>query len=120
MAKRFGKILSVGIGALCVLTAATALAAGPWSSAVTIATIEIGNTSTGTSTYLGFNQSPSGKPACANSWQAVMSGTADNVKSMTALATSAFFAGRTVQVYWDGTCAGGIPSFSRFSIGGGI
>ena len=105
MNKAFKKIASLVVVATA-LVSGTALAAGPWSSSVTISDIEVDGVTGGTETYLNFTSTPSGKPACGTSSQVFLSGNADAVKAMTSVATAAYLAGRPVKVYWDGTCNG--------------
>ncbi|MET0790535.1 MAG: hypothetical protein ABW061_03360 [Polyangiaceae bacterium] len=102
--KKLMKKVCGAFGLATVLATGTALAAGPWSSAVNIATIELDPTATGTSTYFSFASAPSGKPACGTSSQSIVVGPAEHVKAVTNLATAAFLAGKQVKVYWEGTC----------------
>lgn len=105
------KKFAIGLVSAALLVSATALAAG-WSNDVQLDAIQIDGTSGTTSeTYVGFATAVTGKPACGTAGWALASGTADNVKSMTAILNSAFLAGRNVQVYWDGTCSG---TYARF------
>jgi hypothetical protein len=48
---------------------------------------------------------PGGKPSCATKPQGLLTGTAEQVKVMTNLATAAFLAGRPVRVDWTGSCS---------------
>ena len=105
MKKHFKKICSaVGLSAL--LVTGTAMAA--WSNAVTITGIEVDPISTGSQTYLRFSSTPTGKPGCGTSAQVAFVGNADQIKAMTSLATAAFLSGKTVKVYWDGTCTASV------------
>ena len=92
-----------------VLTGAVALA-GTWSSPFALASIEVDDTGTGTQTFLQYAEpfAPTGVPICgAQAKQFMAGGSADNVKAITDLATSAFVAGRRVKAYFDGTCSTG-------------
>jgi hypothetical protein len=102
--KKSMKKVCAAFGLATALASSTALAAGPWSGPVNIATIELDPTGTGTSTYFSFASAPSGKPACGTSSQAIVVGPAEHVKAVTNLATAAFLAGKQVKVYWEGTC----------------
>ena len=99
-------ILAV-VGLVSALATGAALAVGPWSSAVNVSQIEIDSVAdgNGTQTYLSFETTPSGKPACGTSGQVLLTGSVDQVKSATALATSAQLSGRPVRLYWAGTCS---------------
>jgi hypothetical protein len=114
-----GKI-KYSIGLLILATSSVALAATfGWSAAATLAQVEVDSTSAtnGTSTFLGFTGGtlPTNHPTCATAVQGILAGSTDNVKAMTTLATAAFLAGRSVKVYWDGTCetALGFPNYGR-------
>lgn len=106
---------TVGFVTAALLVSATALA-GTWSSQVRIDVVEIDGTGTMPNTYLGFATTPTGKPACGTSGWALANGTTDSIRAMTALANSAFLAGRNVEVYWDGTCSGPYARFSAIHI----
>jgi hypothetical protein len=106
-------LTSMALAGVCVSAAASA---GVWSNVVQIASIEVDDTGTGTSTYLAFTTTATGKPSCGTSGQVIVSGSVDNVKAITALATSAFLAGRSVKVYFDGTCSGVYAKFPLFSL----
>lgn len=95
--------LAIGFVATATLMSATAIA-GTWSNLVMLDAIELDGTSTTPSTFVGFSTSPSGKPSCGTSGWSHLYGSADSVKAMTAIANSAFLAGRNVEVYWEGTC----------------
>ena len=91
-----------------VLLSASALAV-TWSGPVGLTLVELDPvSSTGTSTYLSFASTPSGKPGCGTATQGIMIPSAgisaEHVKSMTSLATAAFLAGKNVRVLWGGTC----------------
>lgn len=104
--------LAMGFVSAAMLVSATALA-GTWSNDVQLDQIEVdGSSGTSTSTFVGFATSVTGKPACGTSGWGLATGTADNIKNITAIANSALLAGRNVQVYWDGTCS---SSYARFS-----
>jgi hypothetical protein len=103
------KLVMTGLGLGAALTGAAALA-GTWSSPFALASIEVDDTGTGTQTFLQYAEpfAPTGVPVCgAQSKQLMASGSADNVKAITDLATSAFVAGRRVKAYFDGTCSTG-------------
>lgn len=100
------KRILAAVGLVSALVSGAAFAVGPWSNSVVISQIEVDSVpgGNGTETYLSFATTPTGKPACGTSSQYVLTGSADHQKSMTALATSAQLSGRTVKVYWAGTC----------------
>jgi hypothetical protein len=116
------------LGAICmsvVLTQGMAWASTPiWSNAVTIASIELDPNPGGSyqsSTYLTFTTPPTGRPGsaptvCNTSAFVILTGPADHIKAMTTLATAAFLAGRTVKLYWDGTCTGAYANVQNISI----
>lgn len=92
------------VGLFTLLVSSVAMAG--WSSYVSVSSVEIDAVVSGNSlTYLYFSSVPSGKPSCSTG-SAVMSGSTDSVKAMTNVATAAFLAGKTLRVYWDGTCSG--------------
>ncbi|MFZ5897081.1 MAG: hypothetical protein ACOY0T_38845 [Myxococcota bacterium] len=95
----------VGLGVLLVNS--VALAAG-WSQYTTLTSVEVDSVTTGMSgTYLGFSSSvSSNKPACATATLGVLTGSVDSVKTMTSVVTATFLAGKSIRVYWDGTCSG--------------
>ncbi len=101
------------LGACVMLFALTVQASAGWSSLVNISNIEVDNVSTGngTSTYFQFSTTPTGLPACQSHGAVVAVGSADHVKAMTALGTSAFLAGHQVEVYFDGSCDSGYAHF---------
>ena len=99
------KKICMAIAVTISVAAGTVMAAGPWSNTVSIASVEIDPTATGTSTFLDFTSAVTGKPtACNNLSQVIFVGPADHVKAMTTLATGAFLAGRQVRIYYDGGC----------------
>jgi hypothetical protein len=101
------KKIAGALGIVSLLVSGAAMAAG-FSQYSTIASIEIDAVSSGmSSTYLSFASSvSSNRPACATASLALMSGSTDSVKTMTSLATAAYLGGKSVRVYWDGTCDG--------------
>jgi hypothetical protein len=111
MKKIMGAGVRIGVVMAILVAAGTALAAASWTSYGTISNIEVDDTGTGTSTYLTFTTAPT-RPTCGTSTQLIAAGSADNVKAMTATATAAFLAGRTVKVWLDWTCSG---SYARFT-----
>jgi hypothetical protein len=90
---------------LVTLLASGSAAAAFSSTGVLLNQVELGNSGSSTTVYLGFVATPSGKPSCATKPQGVLTGTAEQVKSMTNLATAAFLAGRPVRVNWTGSCS---------------
>jgi len=103
---KFKKLL-LGVSIAGLLMSGTALADGPFSNWGNITNIELGPTSTGTSTYLVLSPAPSGRPnGCKTDPQVVLFGPAEHVKAMTSLALSAFLAGKSVRFYYEGTCEG--------------
>jgi hypothetical protein len=111
-------VVSAVVGLIALVSTGVALAAGPWSNSVVIATVEIDGVAggNGTETYLSFASTPTGKPACGTAGQAVMSGSVDNVKSMTSVATAAFLSGHSVKLYWTGACTGSYAQFNAISM----
>ena len=100
------KKLGLALGAMTIFASSLAAAAS-WTAPLKITSIEVdpvGNV--GTATWLAFSTTPTGKPACGKAGQVELTGPADQVKAMTALATAAFLAGKTVTLYWDGGCDG--------------
>jgi hypothetical protein len=99
---------TLALGLVTLLLSGSAFAA--WSvTPVTLTQVEVDASATasnGTATYLGFAATPSNKPACGTAPQGELTGSVDNVKGMTSVATAAFLGGKTVRVYWDGTCDG--------------
>jgi len=96
---------------------------------VTITKIEIDSQASapnGTTTYLSFNPPNPGtagnRPTCATAGrpntddQAEMTGSADNIRAMTSLATAAYLAGRPVKVYWTGGCDGNYALFNMIQV----
>jgi hypothetical protein len=114
MISKFKKI-SAAIGLMGVMATVPALAT--WSQALTISTIEVDNTATGSATYVMFTATPTGKPACATSLFFGLgggsSGSADAIKAQAALATAAFLAGKSVKVNLDSSCD--VGGFGRVS-----
>lgn len=111
------KGLSLVFGLTTLIASGTALAVGPWSNAVNIASIEVDPTATSTVTYLSFTSTPTGRPAACNTGsQYEFTGPVDQIKSMTSLATAAFLSGKTVKIYFTGTCDGGYPLISLLAI----
>lgn len=101
------KLKMVGLVSAAMFVSTTALAA--WSSSQgLIDAIEIDGTGTNPQTYVGFATTPGGKPSCGSGtgWTLFV-GSADTIKAMTTIATSAFLAGRNVEAHWDGTCTSG-------------
>lgn len=103
------KLVMTGFGLAAVLTGAVALA-GTWSGPFALISIEVDDTGTGSQTFLQYAEpfAPTGVPLCGSQAKQFMaSGSADYVKAITDLATSAFLAGRRVKAYFDGTCSTG-------------
>lgn len=100
------KLKMIGFVSAAMLVSATALAG--WSSQALIDAVELDGTAAVPQTYVGFATTPSGKPSCGSGtgW-ALLHGSADSAKAMTTIATSAFLAGRNVEVHWDGSCTNG-------------
>jgi hypothetical protein len=93
------------VGLLTLLVSSVAMAAAGWGGYATVSSIEVDAVTTGNSlTYVYFSTVPAGKPSCTSTGQAVMTGSTDSVKAMTSVVTAAFLAGRSVRVYYDGTC----------------
>jgi len=111
------KGFGLAVGFATVIASGTALAAAPWSNAVTISSIEVDPTATSSVTYLTFTSTPTGRPAaCNTATQFEFTGPVDQIKSMTSLATAAFLSGKTVKIYYTGTCDGTYPLISLISI----
>jgi hypothetical protein len=104
------KAFSVFLGLSAMLATTAALAAGWSTNAIKVTNIELGASAAGVSeTYLQFSSAPNGavpsvKPACATSSWVKVDGSADFVKAVTTLATTSMLSGKTVRVYWKGTC----------------
>jgi hypothetical protein len=100
------KAISAVVGLVALVSTGVAFAVGPWSNAVVVSQIEVDSVAAGngTETYLSFASTPTGKPGCATASQYIMTGSADHVKAMTSIATSALLSGHTVKVYWSGSC----------------
>jgi len=109
------KKIAIVFGLIATLGGAKAFA-GTWSGTTNVASVEIDDTGSGTSTYLSFTSAPTGKPACGTSSQVIVGGSTDNVKAITAAAMSAFLAGRDVKMWWDGTCSGTYARFTLFTV----
>lgn len=112
------KNLSVfGLALVGLLVSASALAAGAYSTnpvGLTVVEVDTSTSATnGTSTFLTFASWPNNKPACGTGPQAELTGSVDNVKALTSLATAALLSGKTIRVYWDGTCDGTAPRVSN-------
>jgi hypothetical protein len=90
---------------LVTLLASGSAAAAFSPTGVLLNQVELGNSGTASTTYLGFVATPGGKPSCATKAQGLLTGSAEQVKSMTNLATAAFLAGRPVRVNWTGSCS---------------
>jgi hypothetical protein len=118
--KNHVKKVAAAFGLLAVLTTATAMAIGPWSNAVMISGIELDPNPAagayGSLTYLSFTSTPTGIPStCNTSGYFLLVGPPDHLKAMTAMATSAMLAGRTVKLYWNG-CTGPYPNIYLISM----
>ncbi|HKO51456.1 MAG TPA: hypothetical protein VJV79_27295 [Polyangiaceae bacterium] len=106
---KHNKVL-LGMSLAGLLASSTALAAGPFSNWLTVSNIEVAPTATGTTTYLAFSSAPSGRPtACNTDPSVILFGNAEHVKAMTSVALSAFLAGKSIRIYYEGTCEGPYP-----------
>lgn len=97
---------TVGLAVAMVLVAQDAVA-GVWSAGSKIKMIEAGDVGAGAKVYISFNANPLPSAGCANADWVVLGGSLENIKNMTALATSAHLSSRSVAVYWNGACSGG-------------
>lgn len=113
--------LSLFAAAVIVGASATALAAGSWSPFGTLRNVEVdswSSASNGTATYVWFTTPPNNVPSCGQGQQQYLaSGSVDNVKQMTALASQALLSGKPFQVHWTGNCTNGYAAFDSASIG---
>ncbi len=105
------KYLAATLGILSLLTTNQAFAITQATYNVTITSIEIDD-ATGTGvppTYLTFSGDPGGKPsACTQTLGRLGSPTSssDSIKALTSLATAALLSGKSVKIWWQGTCVG--------------
>jgi hypothetical protein len=104
------RILVAGTALTLSLASMVAMASG-WDAQMLIREIEIGDTGIGPATYLALDGSPvklpgvcPGGPFAPRTDQFVLGGGANNVQAMTEAARSAFYAGRKIRPYFDGTC----------------
>jgi hypothetical protein len=114
---------AAAIGLVGMLASVPASAAGGWSQALTISSIEVDYTATGSETYLSFTAVPTTKPGCATSTAYALgngqAGPADAIKAQAALANAAFLAGKQVKIYVSDTLgcdAGGIARVAYLTI----
>ena len=96
------KKLAIGVaGVACLLASANAFA---WNT-TPVALTEVEFDSNTTLSYIRFASVPDGVPTCGkNTTWTTLSGTADGVKAMMALATASYLAGKSLRVNWSGTC----------------
>jgi hypothetical protein len=102
MTKNFGSVAC--LAALVSVVPSLASAAFAPSQA-RITSVEIGPVSgtTGTTTFLSFSTSPGSVPTChAGSSQYGLIGSVEHIRALTAMAMSAYLAGRPVRVEWNG------------------
>jgi hypothetical protein len=104
-----GKRLTLWLGVSVLLVSAVAAAYSPqWSAPFMLTSVEVDDAGSGSATFLGFSTLPATPPPCGTgALQFMATGSADQVKAVTAMATSAFLAGRQVKVYFDGNCSTG-------------
>ena len=124
MNKHTKKVAGV-VGMLALLASSTAMALS-LTNPLSIKSIETdatsgtctgssGCTGNGSITYVQFTTVPAGAnpaaPACTTSTDTVVlyspQGQAEAIKSMSSIATAAFLAGKTVRIFYDGTCSSG-------------
>jgi hypothetical protein len=98
----------LGALTLSLFVASHARSASSWSGPVLVTQIEVSDTGAGAKTYLLFNQAPI-VTGCSNpsNGQWLVSGSTDNIKNITSLATSSKLGARTVTVFWNNGCSGG-------------
>jgi hypothetical protein len=100
---------------LCILIATVILAgstayANTWSGDVQVAAIEASDTGAGGGVWLRFTTDPFPNHSCAfKAGQYMLGGSSENIRRMSALATSARLSARPVRVIWSGGCNGPYP-----------
>jgi hypothetical protein len=103
----------VGAFAFSFSGAIDAHASPVWSGNVDVSLIEVSDTGGGVQYYLQFSAQPHSTSCSAGSGgQWLVGGSADNVKAIVSIATSAKLGVRPVQVMWDNgggslSCSGG-------------
>jgi len=125
--KNHSKKIAAVAGLICLLVAGTAMALS-YSVPVGVRSIEIADTTTtcngstgcvgnGTQTVVTLLSTPTGavpgRPSCGDATPAIVvlyspTGQIDHIKSMTNIATSAFLAGKTLKVFYEGGCSDGV------------
>jgi Flp pilus assembly secretin CpaC len=103
------KLHGLLLGAVGLLVSATAAAAVTSTIPQGIISVEIrtdGAFTNSTTTIVHFVNSPNVGGTCATNYRAILIGTPEHVKAMTALATAAFLSGKKVNVTWNNNCYG--------------
>lgn len=100
--------------AFAAVLSVSAVGLAAFSQDVSVTSIEVDaapgpGAGTTTSTYLSFSTTPNSKTACTDANLSVIDGTAEHVRSVTALLNGAMLAGKKVNVFYNAGCftAGG-------------